>query len=169
MYKNYIKNKTFVKLFYLFVLSRLVKFLPIGNRDPIQAADEPNYNRNSRLNNWIDINEDDIKLFMAHIIVMGVIRKPNDTKYWSWNPNINTPFFGKYMGRINFECILSNIHLSDNTLVSTDPLVKLKPFIDTCDRIFYMSIKVTRISVLVRQVVSGKAGLATKCTTPESH
>ena len=40
------------------------------------------------------------------------------------------------MGRINFECFLSNIHLSDNTLVSTDPLVKLKPFIDMCDRNF---------------------------------
>ena len=40
------------------------------------------------------------------------------------------------MGRINFERILSSIHLSDNTLVSTDPLVKLKPFIDMCDRNF---------------------------------
>ena len=38
------------------------------------------------------------------------------------------------MGRMNFECILSNIHLSDNTLASTDPLVKLKPFIDMCNR-----------------------------------
>ena len=130
MDKYYIKNKTFVKLFYLFIFSRLVKFLPIGNRDPIQAVDEPNYNRNSQLNNWIDINGDNIKLFMAHIIVMGLIRKPNVTKYWSWNPNISTPFFRKYMGRINFEHFLSNIHLSDNTLVSTDPLVKLKPFID---------------------------------------
>ena len=40
------------------------------------------------------------------------------------------------MGRINFEHILSNIHLCDNTLVSNDPLVKLKPFIDMCDRNF---------------------------------
>ena len=73
---------------------------------------------------------------MAHVIVMGLIRKPNVTKYWSQNPNISTPFFGKYMGRMNFEHILSNIHLSDNTLASTDPLVKLKPFIDMCDRNF---------------------------------
>ena len=108
----------------------------MGNRDPIQAADEPNYNRNSCLNNWIDINEDDIKLFIAHVIVMGLIRKSNVTKYWSRNPNISTPFFGKYMGRINFEHILSNIHLSDNTHASTDPLIKLKPFIDMCDRNF---------------------------------
>ena len=40
------------------------------------------------------------------------------------------------MGRINFEHILSNIHLSDNTHASTDPLIKLKPFIDMCDRNF---------------------------------
>ena len=70
--------------------------------------------------------------------VMGLIRKPNVTKYWSWNPIISTPFFRKYMGRINFECILSNIHLNDNTIASTDPLVKLKPFIDMCERNFYM-------------------------------
>ena len=111
-------------------------FLSIGNRDPIQAADDPNYTRNSRLNNWVDINEDNIKLFMAHVIVMGLIRKPNVTKYWSRNPIISTPFFRKYMGRMNFEYILSNIHVSDNTIASTEPLVKLKPFLDMCDRNF---------------------------------
>ena len=78
-----------------------MKFLSIGNRDPIQAANEPNYNRNGQLNNWVDINEDDMKLFMAHMIVMGLIRKPNVTKYWSCNPIISTPFFGKYIGRIH--------------------------------------------------------------------
>ena len=106
---------------------------------------------------------------MAHVIVMGLIRKPHVTKYWSQNPNISTPFFRKYMGRMNFECILSNIHLSDGTLASTDPLVKLKPFIDMCDRNFLHVYKVTRISVWMRQVVSGKASVATKSTTQESH
>ena len=77
-----------------------------------------------------------MKLFMAHMIVMGLIRKPNITKYWSRNPIISTPFFGKYMGRLNFERILSNLHISDNTIASNDPLVKLKPFIDMCDRNF---------------------------------
>ena len=40
------------------------------------------------------------------------------------------------MGRLNFERILSNIHISDNTIASTDPLVRLKPFLDMCDRNF---------------------------------
>ena len=106
---------------------------------------------------------------MAHIIVKGLIRKLNVTKYWSWNPNISTPFFRKYMGRMNFEHILSNIHLSDNTLASTDPLVSSNHSLTCVTGIFYMCIKVTRILVWMRQVVSGKDGLATKCTAPESH
>ena len=106
---------------------------------------------------------------MVHMIIVGLIRKPNVTKYWSCNPLISTPFFGKYMGRMNFECILSNIHLSDNTLQSTNPLAKLKPFIDMCDRNSLHVFKVTRISVLMKQVVSGKDVLATKCTILESH
>ena len=65
--------------------------ISIGHRDPIQTVDDPNYNRNSRLNNWVDINEEDMKLFMVHVIVMGLIRKPNVTKYWSRNPIISTP------------------------------------------------------------------------------
>ena len=40
------------------------------------------------------------------------------------------------MGRLNFERILSNLHISDNTIASNDLLVKLKPFIDMCDRNF---------------------------------
>ena len=105
MYKNYIKNKTFVKLSLsvCHIKNCTVSSNRLGNRDPIQAANELNYNRNSQLNNWIDINEDDIKLFMDHIIVMGLIRKLNVTKYWSWNPNISTPFFGKYIGRMKNE------------------------------------------------------------------
>ena len=81
---------------------------------------------------------------MAHLIVMGLIRKLNVTKYWSWNPIISTPFFRKYMGRIHFEHILSNIHLSDNTIASTDPLVKLKPFIDMCERNFLHVYKINK-------------------------
>ena len=99
----------------------------------------------------------------------GVDRKPSVTKYWSRNPIISTPFFRKYMGRINFECILSNIHVSDNTIASTEPLVKLKPFLDMCDRNFLHVYKSNKNIVWMRQDVSGKDILATKCKTQESH
>ena len=73
---------------------------------------------------------------MAHVIVMGLIRKPNITKYWSHNATISTPFFGRYMGHVNFEHVLSNLHLTDNQVQSTNPLAKFAPFIDMCDRNF---------------------------------
>ena len=79
-------------------------------------------------------------------------------------------FFGKYMGRINFECILSNIHLSDNTLVSTDPLVKLKPFIDMCDRNFLHVYKSNKNISVDEASCKWKGRFShTKCTIPESH
>ena len=70
------------------------------------------------------------------------------------------------MERLNFERILSNLHISDNTIASNDPLVKLKPFIDMCDRNFlhvYKSKTNISMGILVwmRQVVSGKDVLAT--------
>ena len=76
--------------------------ISIGHRDAIQAVDDPNYNRNSRLNNWVDINEEDMKLFMAHVIVMGLIRKPNVTKYWVTKSNNKYTFLWKVHGMIEF-------------------------------------------------------------------
>ena len=35
-----------------------------------------------------------------------------------------------------FQRILSNIHLVDNNIQTTDPLAKIRPFIDMCDMYF---------------------------------
>ena len=106
---------------------------------------------------------------MAHMIVMGLIRKSNVTKYWSQNPIISTPFFGKYMGRMNFEHILLNIHLSHNTLASTEPLVKLKPFIDMCDRNFLHVEKSNKNISVDEASCKWRGQFSQKCTTSESH
>ena len=97
----------------------------LGGRDPIQLIDEPNYQKHHRLSKWIDINESDVKIFLAHVIVMGLVHKPTITKYWRKNELCNTPFFGRYMTRTQFERILANIHLVDNTIPSQDPLNKI--------------------------------------------
>ena len=61
-----------------------------------------------------DIGPSDIKMFLGHLIVMGLVHKNNMEKYWSQNKTIHTPFFGKYMSRNTFQSILSNLHLVDN-------------------------------------------------------
>ena len=110
--------------------------LPLGGQDAIQLIDEPNYNKHNRLSKWTDVNESDVKIFLAHIIVMGSVRKPTIAKYWQKNDLGCTPFFGCYMTRMQFEAILSNLHLNDNTQTNQDPLYKLRPMIDMVDRNF---------------------------------
>ena len=67
---------------------------------------------------------------------MGLVRKPTITKYWHKNELCTTPFFGRYMTRTQFERILSNIHLIDNTIPSQDPLNKIGPVLAMIERIF---------------------------------
>ena len=38
--------------------------------------DNPNYTKFSRLNNWQDVTESELKIFVAHLLLMGVLRKP---------------------------------------------------------------------------------------------
>ena len=121
--------------FRLISLLFILNFL-LGGRDPIQLIDEPNDNKHNRISQWTDINECDVKIFLAHIIIMGLVRKPTIAKYWRKNDLSCTPFFGRYMTRMQFEAILSNLHLNDNTQANEDPLYKLCPMIDMVDRNF---------------------------------
>ena len=103
-------------------------------RDSIECLDDPEYKRRARAHFWADINASDLKIFMAHQIVMGLVRKSKVANYWRRDSNIDTPFFGKYMNRTTFERILSNIHVSDNTTADlNDPLNKVRPFLDMCE------------------------------------
>ena len=79
-----------------------------------------------------------MKIFIAHILCMGIIRRSNVTKYWSRGSISNIPFFGKYMSKNAFLLLLSNLHINDNDLEPRrggrffDPLWKLRPFVDLC-------------------------------------
>ena len=41
--------------------------------DPIELLDQPGYQRHHRLYNWMDVYASDIKIFLAHVIVMGLL------------------------------------------------------------------------------------------------
>lgn len=96
----------------------------------------------SRLHRWKDVNAGDIKVFLAHVIAMGLCRKSRMDKYWTCSKTIGTPFFGKYMSKNVFQLLLSNIHLAndeDNPRKGRpghDPLHKVRPFVDMCDKNF---------------------------------
>ena len=63
------------------------------------AVDNGEYTKNARYHSWSDVTEGDIQLFFAHLLIMGLVKKPKMIKYWSRSEYISTPFFGKYMTR----------------------------------------------------------------------
>ena len=97
----------------------------------------------SRLKFWHDTTADEMKIFVAHLIVFGLVKKPKIELYWSQDEVISTPFFGKYMSRNRFELLLWNIHVSDPNLINNprgedghDPLILVRPFVDMMNRKF---------------------------------
>ena len=82
-----------------------------------------------------------MKIFLAHLIVMGLHVKINTKVLGSWRDCENC-FFGTYMGRNTFQSFMSNLQVSDSTLDLPcihplhDPLFKVKPFLDMMDKNF---------------------------------
>ena len=51
--------------------------------------------RHSRAKKWKDVEEDELKQFLALMFLTGVIKKPEIQQYWSTDAIMATPFFGK--------------------------------------------------------------------------
>ena len=78
-----------------------------GDKDPIELLSESvNQNPCAQLNNWEDTSPDEMKVFVAHLIVMGILKKNSLEQYWSRDSILNMPFFGHYMSRNCFQNIL---------------------------------------------------------------
>ena len=78
----------------------------MDGRDQIEQMEHHSHRRHARLGTWRDVNEADIKIFIAHILVMSSVRKPALYKYWSTTNLSRTPFFGTYLSRNKFQDIL---------------------------------------------------------------
>ena len=81
-------------------------------------------------------------IFVAHLIVMGLVKKTSMAKYWSTNSFTRTPFFGKVLPRNTFQNILMNLHIADNNTdypsdnTNHDPLHKVRVFMQICEKTF---------------------------------
>ena len=114
--------------------------------DAFVQSTHDSYRPHARLNQWRDTTVSELKLWMAHVILMGLVRKPNIEMYWTSDPFTKTPFFGKLMSRDRFTALLANLHVDDDTenppFVSAlpnnghDPLAKMRSFINMLDRNF---------------------------------
>ena len=126
----------------------------------------------SRLNNKRDVREGDIKIFLAHLIAMGLVRKGAIERYWDHGETVKTPFFGTYMGRNTFQAILSNLQVSDSSAdlprnnPNHDKLFKVCPFVDMMDRTFLQSYKAGRDLNVDKGCCPYKGRVHFKCYNP---
>ena len=120
--------------FSISIITVVSQFIYTGNEDdPIRATEHERYKRHARAHKWKEINEHDLQIFMALVIIMGLVKKPKITKYWAKSNLTATPLFGKYMSRVKFESILRFLHIVDNSAdPGIDPLYKIRPFIEMC-------------------------------------
>ena len=104
--------------------------------DAVTRMDHPDYKHHSRLNLWKQVTAQEMRIFAAHLIILGVVRKPELEEYWSTKQLTRTPFFGRWMSRDRFQMILSNLHIADDSANPPrnqrghNPLAKIQPFID---------------------------------------
>ena len=82
-------------------------------------------------------------VFVAHLIVIGILRKNSLEWYWSRDSILNMPIFGHYMSGNHFQNILWNLHVSDPGETNTqkgeanhDPLFLVRPMVDMMQRNF---------------------------------
>ena len=76
-----------------YVHAKLKQAKDNGEKDPIELLSEGvDQNPCAQLNNWEDTSPDEMKVFVAHLTVMGILKKNSLEQYWSRDSILNMPF-----------------------------------------------------------------------------
>ena len=146
-----------------------------GDKDPIELLSEgADQNPCAQLNKWEDTSPDEMKVFVAHLIVMGILKKNSLEQYWSRDSILNMPFFGHYMSRNRFQNILLNLHISDPDETNPqkgeadhDPLVLVRPMVDMMQRNFHTKYRPGKELSLDESMCPFKGRVHFKCYNPK--
>ncbi|XP_038071966.1 piggyBac transposable element-derived protein 4-like [Patiria miniata] len=83
----------------------------------------------SHMREWFDTTPDEMSVFLAMTIIIGIMPKPDLKLYWTRDPVFETPFFPNTMPRDRFMELLFHLHLRQAD--TNDRLYKVRPVIDT--------------------------------------
>ena len=146
-----------------------------GDKDPIELLSEgADQNPCAQQNKWEDTSPDEMKVFVAHLIVVGILKKNSLEQYWSRDNILNTPFFGHYMSRNHFQNILWNLHVSNPDEINPpkgeadhDPLFLLRPMVDMMQRNFHTKYRPGKELSLDESMCPFKGRVHFKCYNPK--
>ena len=71
--------------------------------------------RRFRVNSWADTNPCEIRVYLALLLLQGIIPKPKESLFFSKKESIDTPFFRKIMSSKRFALLSKFLHFSDNS------------------------------------------------------
>ena len=115
-----------------------------------------------------------MKVFVAHLIVMGILKKNSLEQNWSRDSILNMPFFGHYMTRNHFQNILWNLHISDPDETNPpkreadhDPLFLVRPMVDMMQRNFHTKYRPGKELSLDESMCPFKGRVHFKCYNPK--
>lgn len=84
---------------------------------------------------FIPLEENELKIFIALNILMSLISKPTIQSYWSADKSIETPYFKNIMSRNRFISISQNLHFS-STDNRNDALTKIREVTEIVKKTF---------------------------------
>ncbi|XP_062611305.1 piggyBac transposable element-derived protein 5-like [Saccostrea cucullata] len=76
---------------------------------------EGNLKPSSRFRNWVKTTLDEMKVFIAMTIAMGLVVQLDISEYWTISEVNTTPFFPSLMPRDRFWLLMCFFHLADNS------------------------------------------------------
>ena len=87
-----------------YVHSKLRQAKDNGDKDLIKLLSESvDQNPCAQLINWEDTSPDEMKVFVAYLILMGIIMKNSLEQYWSRDSILNIPFLATTCPEIIFK------------------------------------------------------------------
>ncbi|GFT85229.1 piggyBac transposable element-derived protein 4 [Trichonephila clavipes] len=76
--------------------------------------------KHSRSKKWEPTSNKEMPVFIALIILQGIVKKTTNEQYWSKRHSISTPFFSKVMSYRRFNLIYRFLHFSNNETFVTE-------------------------------------------------
>ena len=96
--------------------------------------------QHSRAHQWYDTCIDEMKTFVALLILLGVDSKARSCIYFTKRESVCSPFYSKVMSGRRFELLQRFMHFADNTSINNESpgrkLAKIQPLLDVLIPIF---------------------------------
>ena len=115
-----------------------------------------------------------MKVFVAHLIVMEILKENSLEQYWNRDSLFNMLFFSHYISKNHFQNILWKLCISgpdetnqQNGEANHDPLFFVKPMVDMMQRNFHTKYRPGKELSLDESMCPFKGRVHFKCYNPK--